>query len=363
MKRCLTCLTTDSRPRVTFNKAGICNACQWADKKANIDWEARWDKLEKLCDKYRKKSGWDVLVPCSGGKDGSYVAWRLKHDLGMNPLCVTLTPPMQTEIGRQNLENFRNSGFDLIEVRPNPEVYRKLCKRMFIEQARSKFPFVIGIGTVTTQIALKFDIPFMMIGEEGESEYGGKSTSQDFMTHDYMVNLYHEGNDLSKWTDEFSKADLQWWTLPTKKDLESLACTWWSKWEAWDDQIHRDLAIEKCGLKGTPAQVGTFTTHSQIDCMMQDLLMFECFIKFGFGRATADCNLAIHAGRMTRDQGLEIVNQQDGEFPLHYLYEYLEYFDMEEYEFWEVIAKHANLDILQRVDAPSRPYILREPAK
>jgi len=361
MKRCITCLNTETRPRVEFNKAGVCNGCQHTEKKAKIDWEKRWQDLEKLCDKFRNKNRWDVIVPVSGGKDSSFVAWKLKYDLGMNPLCVTFSPPMQTEIGRINLENFRNSGFDLIEIRPNPEVYRRLCKKMFIEQARSKFPFVIGIGTSVSRVALNFGIPFIMWGENGEEEYGGKTTSQDFMTYEFMTKFYHEGNDLSKWTDEFTEAELQWWMLPPKKDIEALSVTWYSKWAPWDDQLHRDVAIEKCGLKGTASQTGTFTTHSQIDDMMQDLLMYECFVKFGFGRATADCNLAIKAGRMTRDTGIEIVKEQDGEFPLQYLYEYLEYFQMEEWEFWEVLHSHANLDILQQVDDPARPYILRDP--
>ena len=360
--RCIKCLTPDSRPRVTFNKAGVCNACQYAEKSLKIDWGKRWEDLEKLCDKHRKKDRWDVIAPVSGGKDSSYVAWKLKHDLGMNPLCVHFAPPMPTEVGRLNLKNFQKSGggFDLIEIHPNPEVYSDLCKWMFIEQARSKFPFVIGIGTSVSQIALKFNIPFIVWGEQGEEIYGGDSKHKsDFMTFDFARKFYHEGNDLS----QFGELDTQWWTLPPKKDFEKLSATWWSKYEAWDDQLHADLAIDKCGLIGTPQQTGTFTTHSQTDDMMQDLLMYECFIKFGFGRATADCNLAIHAERMTREQGVEIVNEKDGEFPLQYLYDYLEYFDMEEWEFWDVVHGHANLDILQRVDDPSRPYILRDKVK
>ena len=364
MKYCTKCLNSELRPRIEFDKQGVCNGCQRAEQKKTIDWAERWKQLEKLCDKFRHADRWNVIVPVSGGKDSSYVAYRMKHDLGMNPLCVTFSPPMPTDIGRQNLDNFRNSGYDsgydLIEIRPNPDVYRRLCKKMFIEQARSKFPFVIGIGTAVSRVALNFDIPFIIWGEEGESEYGGKGTSGDFITWEYMTKFYHEGNDLSKWTDEFTPTELQWWTLPEKKDFDTLSATWWSKWEPWDDELHKQVAIDKCGLKGTPAQTGTFTTHSQVDDMMQDLLMYECFIKFGFGRATADCNLAIKAGRMTREQGLEIVQKLDGEFPLQYLYEYCDYFDMEPNEFWEVINNHANLDILKPTEDSSRPYILKE---
>ena len=361
---CTRCLTPSSRPRVVFNEESVCNACQWTEKKANlIDWAQKWNELEKLCDKFRCKDDFDVIVPCSGGKDGSYVAWKMKHDLGMNPLCVTVSPPLQTEIGRRNLDNFRNSGFDLIEIRPNPEIYRRLCKRMFVEQARAKFPFVIAISTAVAHVALKFDIPFIIYGEEGETEYGGsdKYVNQMFMDSETMVQVFHEGNSMSKYLDESSGADLKWWLLPVEDDLKKLKITWWSKWESWDDQLHRDIAVGKCGLQTSSGEIGTFTNYAQLDDILQDLHMYECFIKFGFGRATADCNLAIKGGRMFREEAVEIVKEKDGTFPEKCLSDYLEYFEMNEEEFWAVIDSFANTDMLKKVDGQWRlkPSIIK----
>ena len=47
-----------------------------------------------------------MIVPCSGGKDGSYVAHQLKYFYGMNPLCVTWALLKKTNIGQKNLEAF-----------------------------------------------------------------------------------------------------------------------------------------------------------------------------------------------------------------------------------------------------------------
>lgn len=362
MSYCKRCVTPSTRPRVVFNEESVCNACLWSDEKKTIDWKQRRHELENLCDKYRRNDDFDVIVPCSGGKDGSYVAYRLKHDFGMHPLCVTFSPPLQTELGRRNLDNFRNSGFDLIEVRPNPEVYRKLCKRMFIEQARSKFPNVILIGTGISQIALTFKIPFVMFGEEGETEYGGsnKYTNKMFYDPEYMVKIFQEGNTLTEYLDSFSKTDLRWWLLPPEDELKKLKVTWWSKWESWDDQLHRDLAIDKCGLQTSNGEIGTFTNYAQLDDIFQDLHMYECFIKFGHGRATGDCNLAIKNGRMSRDDAVKIVKEKDGEFPEHYLSDYLDYFNMSEEEFWAVIDSFANKNILEKTNGRWRlkPSIL-----
>jgi len=188
--------------------------------------------------------------------------------------------------------------------------------------------------------------------KRGGTEYGGsdKHVNQMFMYSESMVQVFNEGNSMSKYLDEYSGADLKWWLLPVKDDLKKLRITWWSKWESWDDELHRDLAVEKCGLQTSSGEIGTFTDYAQLDDILQDLHMYECFVKFGYGRATADCNLAIKGGGMLREEGIEIVKQKDGIFPEKYLSDYLEYFDMNEEEFWAVIDSFANTDILEKVN-------------
>ena len=57
-------------------------------------------ELIELCDRHRKSNGdYDVIVPCSGGKDGGFVAHQLKYKYGMHPLTVTWAPLNATAIG------------------------------------------------------------------------------------------------------------------------------------------------------------------------------------------------------------------------------------------------------------------------
>ena len=93
-----------TRPRIGFDGNGRCNACQWAETKKTLDWDARLNELNDLLDSVRRSDGkFDCLVPVSGGKDGSYVAYNLKHKYGMNPLAVTVTPALALELGEENL--------------------------------------------------------------------------------------------------------------------------------------------------------------------------------------------------------------------------------------------------------------------
>ena len=90
---CKKCTISNQRPRITFDKEGVCSACNYRQYKAEVNWDDRKKELKKFLNKVRSKNGeYDVIVPCSGGKDGSFVAHMLKHEYGMNPLCVTWSP-------------------------------------------------------------------------------------------------------------------------------------------------------------------------------------------------------------------------------------------------------------------------------
>ena len=55
---------------LVIDQDGVCDACRYAEKKEQIDWQAREEELVKLLDKHRRNDGqYDCLVPGSGGKD------------------------------------------------------------------------------------------------------------------------------------------------------------------------------------------------------------------------------------------------------------------------------------------------------
>ena len=101
-------------------------------------------ELIKLLDKFRKNNGeWDVVVPCSGGKDSIYVAHMLKFKYKINPLTVTWAPMIYTDVGR-NLQNMIKSGLDNIVGTPNGKIHRILTK-LSLEMIGDVFqPFIYG---------------------------------------------------------------------------------------------------------------------------------------------------------------------------------------------------------------------------
>jgi N-acetyl sugar amidotransferase len=336
---CKKCLNVSTRPRITFDKDGVCNACQWSEKKKTIDWEERQSFFKKLCDKYRNKNtDFDCLVPWSGGKDSVYVACKMR-DFGMKPLLITILPHLETDIGRWNRENLC-SDFEHFNIKLNNEKYRQLAKECFIKDARPKHPWEVAISAIILQQAVELDLPFVIYGENGEQEYGGVEETPDEwqrpVSKEFLIKYYYSDNLV--------------WPLPTDEQFENLFFTQWSKFENWQPSQHAHFAVLK-GMKTEPVRnIGTLISTSQLSDSLQDLHMYLAFIKFGFGRCTSDVGIAIRDGWLARKEALEWVKHYDGEYPWKYHEEYLDYFKMSPQEYWQVIDGHANKEILEKRD-------------
>ena len=48
IKLCKKCVTPSTRPRVVFNKDGVCNACINSEEKKSIDWNKRREEFKKI---------------------------------------------------------------------------------------------------------------------------------------------------------------------------------------------------------------------------------------------------------------------------------------------------------------------------
>ena len=135
--------------------------------KKKLNWDSRLIELKNILKK-KKNSIYDCIVPVSGGKDGSYVAYKLKNDYGLKVLTVTSRPPLESEIGKKNLIQFVNSGFDHIHITPNQKAMKTLNKIGFIKKGSPYYGWLISIFSVVIKIALQNKIELIFYGEDGE---------------------------------------------------------------------------------------------------------------------------------------------------------------------------------------------------
>jgi len=348
----------EPRPRISFNNEGVCNACEWVNaKKEVVDWDARAKELSDLVTKYKSSNKFDIILPSSGGKDSSYVAYKVKEELKMNPLMVTVNPPLAYDVGVKNLEESLKRGFDHIRITPNYEVGRIIAKKAFIELGQPLLAWITSVQTAIFRMAVIFDIPFVMFGEEGETEYGGSTKLKNKATYDIedSIKLYLSGNDPREFVKEynFSEKDLFWFTYPSEDEFRNLkpAIAKWSYFENWNSYRNYLVSKEHMGLsESSERSIGTYNNFAQTDTKLYDLHTYLMFLKFGFGRCSQDVGIDIRRGAITRKQAINLVKMYDGEYPEKYIEEYMEYFKMTRQEFDDVIDKWANKEVLKKVE-------------
>lgn len=358
VKFCKKCTVSNQRPRITFDEYGVCSACNYAEyKRTKVDWKIREAELIDLCDRHRKNNGeYDVIVPCSGGKDGGFVAHQLKYKYGMNPLAVTWAPLKATTIGRQNLDAFIASGFNHILGTPNPQVARKLTHLSFLHLGDPFQPFIYGQANFPLHMAVKHNVQLIMYGENGEVEYGGDMKNAFRPTRKIED---HDGHYFSGLPPEFwlehgiSLADIFPFMPPKYEAIKenNTEIHFLGYYKFWDPQENFYYCKEHTGFTpNTQRSDGTYSKYASLDDQIDGFHYYLAYIKFGIGRATSDAAHEIRDGKITREEGVALVKRYDHEFPNTYYKEFLEYCSITDEEVQEVIDSWRSDHIWHKVD-------------
>jgi len=356
---CKNCVLSNQRPRVKFNKDGICSACVNLEYKKKINWISREDSLKKLLDSHRSRNGkWDVVVPSSGGKDSGFVAHKLKYEYNMNPLLVTWSPLKYTDIGLKNFRSLNDSGFLNIKCSPNGQIHRKLARLSFEEFGDAFHVFVLGQMYFPIHMALKFNINLIFYGENGELEYAGDPNSvdkpyKDLIEDESWIKGYLKGttlNELLSYAVEkkdyisesiINDPDLQFYSPPDHKEMKEKNISkihYFAHYQKWNPQENYYYCVENAGFKPNPERnEGTYSKYASIDDKMDGFHYYLRYIKFGLGRCMEDAAHEIRDGHMSREEGIALMNKYEGEFPKKYFNEFLEYLQITEDHFWNVV--------------------------
>lgn len=368
VKFCKLCVVSNQRPRITFNKEGVCSACEYAYQKQNIiDWMRREKELFSLCKKYRSRDGsFDVIVPVSGGKDSGWVAHQLKYVYGMHPLCVTWAPHIYTEIGWKNFQNFVSSGFDVIYCFPDGKLHRKLARVAFQALGDAWQPFTYGQKAYAYHIAIKFGISLIFFGENGEVEYGGstKYINRPYELPEDFEEFYYKGASVDDLVEaglrtrilksgEIDKRTFELYRTPDIKIVKKMGIRqyWFSYFKKWIPQENFYYAQKNTGFTANEEgrSEGTYSKYASLDDKTDGFHFYLAFIKFGIGRATSDTAHEVRDGHITREEAVALVKRYDGEFPSRYFAEFLQYLDIDEKYFWKVVDSWRQPHIWKKV--------------
>lgn len=336
---------------ISFDEEGVCAPCRFTEiKNTVIDWKEREHALWELCDVFRSKKGnYDCIVPGSGGKDSAFTSHILKHKFKMNPLTVTWSPHIYTDVGLKNFQNWINSGFDNILFTPNGKVHRLLSKLAFENLLHPFQPFILGQKYIAPRLSTKFGIPLVFYGEN-QAEYGNniednsspKMGSEYYVSNEPIENIHLGGLNIGELENEhnISPSDLQPYLPLSQEEVKetNIEFHYLGYYLKWDPQECYYYASENTAFQPDDQRTeSTFCKYNSIDDKIDTLHYHTLFIKFGIGRATYDAAQEIRNGKISREEGVALVKKYDGEFPNRYLTEILEYLDMSKERLMELI--------------------------
>lgn len=327
-KRC--CYPENAQPSIIFDEHGVCSGCRVVESRPSIDWAERERWLVELLAECKAKAKaarnpYDCIIPVSGGKDSHFQAYLMKVKYGMNPLLVTYNHLFNTKVGLRNLENmFAKFSCDLIRFSSNPDSVRKIARYMLEKIGDVTWHYHAGIMTFPIQIAVKYKVPLMIWGEEGFSELTGMFNQDDMVEFTKKKRQEHdmrgfEPEDLLNQSDSpFEPRDLAPFFYPSDEEIEEtgLRGIYLSNYISWNGKANAEKMISEYDFETARERDRTFNIYDKVDDVhangVHDYLKY---LKFGYGRATDDASTEIRHGRITREQGIDLVMKHDARRP------------------------------------------------
>ena len=244
---------------------------------------------------------------------------------------------------------------DCIEFTPNPDVYLKLSRFGLKELGDFQWPEHLGIFTIPVQIAVKYNIPLIIWGENPQLEYG-KPT--DINNETILDKRWTEENggyfldkikpiDMIKYG--FKLEDLHPYIYPPDDEIRKVGVTGiflgtYLKWNIFEQlKFVKGIGFEE----NNENKEGTYNGWENLDVYFTVFHDYFKFLKYGFGRATDHASIEIRYGRISREEGLELVKKHEGKIPRKFLKKFLEFADLTMDEFLEICDKFTNKEIFK----------------
>ncbi len=361
---CKKCLFPNTKPDLYFDDNGICDSCNSANIKhglldnlnKNINWDTRKDELFKFIDTKLKKniSDYDCVVPVSGGKDSTWQVYVAKNILNLKVLAITFDQFDQTETGVHNLKILREIGVDHFHVTINPLIIKKLVKKGLEIIGDPYWVNHVGMFTVPINIASKFSIPIILYGENPQFEYGGPPESRSKMIMDKRWRQEFSGmrglREEDMIDDEINASDLTLLKYPDedflqKTNISSIFLGYFMKW----DPIKHTEFVKTLGWKSLDKPPsGSWSSNENCDMKFIDIRERIKYLKYGYGRATDQLNIAIRLNQMSRAQALSIVKRIDGQVDKKNISDFAQFLEIKKEELISIINSFVNYNIFKK---------------
>ncbi len=361
MRWCRSCVLPDTRPNLVIGADGVCNACKSHGTKRVIDWVARERAFREVVAHAKSRStGYDCVIPVSGGKDSTWQVAKCVEEYGLRVLAVTWRTPGRTAVGQANLDNLRRlgargPGVDHIDFSIDPEVERTFMMRTIERKGDPAIPMHMAIFSIPLTIAIRFRVPLVVWGENSAFEYGGSDEeSRGFTLNDAWLRKFGVTHGTS-WRDwlggELSEKALAPYRGPSDDELGAAGvnAVFLGYYFQWDPERIVEIAVSHGFRKAVGPKTGYYD-YADIDDDFISVHHWFKWYKFGFTRLFDNLSIEIRNGRMNRDQALDVIRQRGDQTPHDDIEKLCAFIRRPVGEFFDVAERFRNPSIWQKRD-------------
>lgn len=378
MRYCARCLYPENaKPTIIFDDEGVCSGCRYHEsrQKLEINWAEREAMLGDIVAEAKhlarqRGNSHDCIIPVSGGKDSHFQVWLLKKKYGMNPLLVFFNHIFNQPAGLRNIENLASkSGCDLITYTAGVDAVRRLSRHMLETVGDLTWHYHAGIRTVPFQVAVHYNIPLIVWGEHGFAELTGIVSLEDFVEFTRWTRKEH---DMRGYEPEdlighggITIGDVRPYIYPTDEEIQrtEVRGIYLSNFFYWDAKQQGERMIKEWGFHTVAYKRDrTFNLYAKLDDHANDVHDYLKYLKFGYGRTTDDASMEIRHGRLTREEGQQLVKEYDANEPTSLDY-YCEFLGVTRRHFYDLVEPMRDASIWEKqngVWAP-RDAVWRQP--
>jgi hypothetical protein len=180
-----------------------------------------------------------------------------------------------------------------------------------------------GQTVFPVQVAVRYNIPLVIWGHHQGLDQVGMYSHEDEveMTRKYRKEhdlMGIEAEDLLKGAStKLAESDVLPFLYPHDKEIEKTGVRgiYLGNYIRWDSKAQHELMIDRFGYESAP-QARTFDTYNDVDCQhYSGIHDYTKFIKWGYGKVTDHACREIRLRRMTREQGISIVEALEHKIP------------------------------------------------
>lgn len=304
-KVCSRCVMDTSSRGIEFDSNGICTHCKRFDAEVRpkiLTPEQKAEGLKNLLEKVKlsgKGRKYDCLIGLSGGMDSSYVVYLAKK-YGLRAIVVHFDNGWDSELAVKNIENIiKKTGFDYFNYIVDWEEFRDIQRAYFKASVVDvEVPTDMGILSLIPNLALKFKVPYILFGENIETE----ST----MGIGWNFDKRDRGN-LEEIHRQYGEKKLN--TFPYLPPLRRL-------WYQWKGVILANLlAYEECDYQKIRTVLATEMDWRDYGVKHGESVFTKFYQsyylprKFGIDKRRAHLSDQINSGHISRENALQILER------------------------------------------------------